>query len=63
MHHVTKFYHLTGRGLGPWSEKSIDAIYHKFKKTWKRFKITNTQNKNYGKHLLQAVPTYNSQYL
>ena len=63
MHHVTKFCHLTSRGVGPWSEQSSEAIHHDFKQTWKRFKINNTQNKNYGKHFLQAVSTYISQHL
>ena len=47
MHHVTEFCHLTGRGLGPCSEQSGEAIYHDFKQTWKRFKINHTQNKNH----------------
>ena len=63
MHHVTEFRQLTGRVLGSWSEQSGEAIHHDFKQTWKRFRINDTQNKNYGKHFLQAVSTYNSQHL
>ena len=63
MHHVSEFCHLTGRGLGPWSEQTGEAIHHDFKQTWKRFTIKDTQCENYGKHILQAVSTYNSQHL
>lgn len=63
MHHITDFCHLTGRGLGPWSEQTSEAIHHDFNQTWKRFKINGTKNKNYGKHFLQAVSMYNSQHL
>ena len=46
-----------------WSEQFSEAIHHNFKQTWKHFKINNIQNKNYGKHFLQAVSTYNKQHL
>ena len=63
MHHITEFCHLIDRDLGSWSQQSGEAIYHHYKQTWKRFKINDTQNKNYGKHFLQAVSTHNSQHL
>ena len=63
MHHVSEFCRLTGRGLGPWSEQTGEAIHHDFKQRWKRFTIKDTQCENYGKHILQAVSTYNSQHL
>ena len=55
MHHVTEFCHLTGRGLGPWSEQYGVAIHQDFK----HFKINDTQNKNYEnilfRHCLHTI--------
>ena len=64
MHHVSEFCSLTGgRGLGPWSEQTGESIHHDFKQTWQRLEINKTEHKLYGKNLLQAVSTYNSQHL
>ena len=62
MHHVTEFCHLTGVGLEPCSEECREVIQHDFRQTCKGFNINDTQSKNYGKHFVQAVSTYNSQH-
>ena len=50
-------------GLAPWSEQTAESIHSDFKKVWSNFIVRDTGNPEYGKRLLEAIITYNSQHL
>ena len=42
--HIEEFCSITGRGLAPWSEQTIEACHHDFNKTWENFKVKEMHN-------------------
>ena len=63
IYHIADFCSLSGRGLAPWSEQTVESLHHDFNKTWEKFFVKRIDNPLYGDHLLRAVKTYNSQHL
>ena len=64
VYHIEEFCSLTGRGLAPWSEQTVEATHHDFNKTsWEKFKVKDMENANYGDHLLRAVREYNGKHV
>jgi len=63
MFHIIDFCKHNGRGLGLWSEQTTEALHHEFESTWVHFKIKDLNHPNFGKQLLSASRTFNSQKL
>ena len=62
--HIEEFCSLTGRGLAPWSEQTVESMHHDFSETcWDNFKVKSMENPVYPDRLLQAVRTYNGQHV
>lgn len=62
-HHITDFCSFKRRGLGAWSEQTVEATHHEFEMTWKHYKMNDISNPNYGKQLLAAVCMFNSKHM
>ena len=62
-HHVSEFCQITGKGLSPWSEQTAESIHFDFNQIWQGFKVRDTDHKEYGTHLRDAIVMYNSQHL
>ena len=58
-----EFCILTGRGLGPYSEQTVESVHHDVKQTRANFKIKDLDHSLYGEQLLKAVCMYNSKHL
>ena len=56
--HVPQWCAKFKRGLGYASEQASEAVHHDFKTRWGHYKV-NSQNPNYGDHLLRCVVSYN----
>ena len=63
VYHIEEFCTLTGRGLAPWSEQTVEAAHHDFNKTWENFKVKDMENPVYGDYLLRDVKTYNGKHV
>ena len=61
--HIIEFCDSKGMGLSPWSEQASESVHHDFKQKWKNFNIRDTDHPVYGKRLLEAIVSYNSQHL
>ena len=62
-HHVSEFCKLTNKGLAPWSEQTTESLHHDFNQIWQGFKVCDTDHKDYGSRLRNAIVMYNSQHL
>ena len=63
IHHIPDFCDMKKMGLAPWSEQTAESIHSDFNKVWSNFIVRDTDNPEYGKRLLEAIVTYNSQHL
>lgn len=61
-YHVKDFCSEVGRGLGFYSEQTVESSHHDFLNTWKNYKLGSNKFQ-YGNNLLQALRSYNSQHL
>ncbi|KAJ8672767.1 hypothetical protein QAD02_004027 [Eretmocerus hayati] len=60
--HVKYFCEKVGRGLGFYSEQSVESVHADFKTTWNRYKFNNSNSEYYEK-FLSAVCQYNSHHV
>lgn len=60
--HVAEFCASANKGLGQFSEQTIEAIHQNFTKTWMNYKLPET-HKDYEKNILKAVVEYNSSHI
>ena len=63
IHHIPEFCLFTGRGLGPYSEQTVEAVHSDFKKCWGNFQVKRTDHPKYGERFLRAVQSYNSTHV
>ena len=60
--HVIPFCEKHEKGLGFFSEQAFEAVHADFKKTWKNYKVDES-NPQFGEKLLQATLKYNFKHL
>ena len=62
-YYVPEFCLFAGRGLGSYSEQTVEAVHSEFKKSWGNFYVRDTANDKYSERFLRAVKTFNSTHL
>lgn len=60
--HVSDFCTKTGRGLGYFSEQSVESVHADFKSTWNKYKVSDS-HPEFSIKLLRAVQEYNAKHV